>query len=501
MSNEITYYAVGSHMHPNRKSTEFATSATRRENGHNLRFWDQVMTKCCIPCPSPELFSFVFLMLGAIACSAEGTGADSSGTPHSAPETGGAPQPNSDGVGGSGGSIDVAVPANAGATGNNAAAGTAGMATGGNAVAGMAGMATGGNVGMGTAGMATGGNAGAGTAGMATGGNPVAGMAGGQTGGASPGDDDNCGEATIEPVIEFIPGNLMVIFDRSLSMNDLFEATTRLNAAYYAILNGLQDFVCASDEPDCEEQLNVASILLPSFPGGVGACYVEDITSPQQINWMSATQFVTAWQTYWNAMPDPDPFVLVLGTPITPAFQRAAEAIDAAALPGRTAVLFITDGLGTCEQGTSADAQAATWLAEGIQTYVVSVASLGLLIPGDGSAFNDAVALAGGTDQALNPADVSSLNAALRDIMQEASAAPSCEVTLEGGELIDLDAACERGTVTVAGVDIACDQQNKTEGFWVKAPDQIELVGSACDTLQAEGQLSASFPCDVIVIE
>ncbi len=181
--------------------------------------------------------------------------------------------------------------------------------------------------------------------------------------------------------------------------------------------------------------------------------------------------------------------------------ETCGEAIETANRPGKTAVLFITDGLGTCGQGTPADVQAANWLTQGIVTHVVSVASFGWMFPDDGKPFNDSVAVAGGTQESLNPADVASLNATLSDIMQSASAAPSCEVTLEGGQLIDLDAACERGTVTLSGEPIACDQQNKTEGFWVKAPDQIELVGSACDKLQAEGQLSASFPCDVIVIE
>jgi hypothetical protein len=323
-------------------------------------------------------------------------------------------------------------------------------------------------------------------------------------------DEESCGEATIEPVIEFIPGNLMIIFDRSVSMNDIFEDTSRLNAAYYAILNGLQPFVCTPNEPDCEEKLNIASILLPSAPGGVGACYVEEITSAQQINWMSATQFADAWQVYWHTepgntinlvYPEPDPFVLVLGTPITPAFERAAQAIESANLPGKTAVLFITDGLGTCNQGTPAEVQSANWYAKGITTYVVSVASAGILIPGDGQAFNDAVASAGGTDLSINPADVASLESELQNIIQSASAAPSCEVTLQGGKLKDLDAACERGTVTVNNEPITCDQQNKVEGFWVKGPDRIELVGSACEKLQTQGQLSASFPCEFIIIE
>jgi hypothetical protein len=285
-------------------------------------------------------------------------------------------------------------------------------------------------------------------------------------------------------------------------MNEWFVTNTRIHAAYFALLEGLQPFVCAPDNPDCEEQLNVAAILLPSSPGGVGQCYVEDINSPQQINWMGATQFVAAWQTFWNANPDPDINVLVLGTPIFPAFEHAANAIATANLPGKTAVLFLTDGLGTCGQGTPADVQAAEWLNQGIKTHVVSISSISLLdLFGMGQVFNDGLAAAGGTGQSINPADVASLNTAFSEIIESASASPGCEVTLQGGDLIDLDQACERGTVTVGGEPIACDQQNRTDGFWVKSSNQIELVGSACEKLQAEGQLSASFPCDVILLE
>jgi hypothetical protein len=413
----------------------------------------------------PNPFLFVCLILAAAACSAESSGANNSVN--------------------SFGSHDV---------------------SGDNTVAGSGRDGDNGNAGF-SASLPTGeGNAGSSSSlptgnGNGTGAGSGAGIAGSGVGGSGPVGEENCGEATIEPVIGFVPGNLMIIFDRSLSMNDIFESTTRLNAAYYAIINGLQPFVCASDDPDCEEQLFVAAILFPSAPGGGDMCYTEDINSSQQINWMGATQFAAAWQTYWHASPDPDPFVLVLSTPITTAFHHAADGIAAANLPGKTAVLFITDGLGTCDQGTPADVQAAAWLSEGITTHVVSVASLGLLIPGDGQAFNDSVAAAGGTGQSLNPADVASLNTALAEIIQSAAAAPSCEVSLEGGKLNDLVSACERGTVTVNGALIACDQQDKIDGFWVKSADQIELVGSACDKLQAEGQLSAAFPCDVIVLE
>ncbi len=368
------------------------------------------------------------------------------------------------------------------------------------------------------AGVGPGGSGGTGAsgAGGSSGASGGGGASGGSSGGGTSGGDsgDNCGEARLDPVVEVTPGNLMVIFDRSMSMGSLCGLTpsgvTRLQAAYQALLDALGPFVCAPAEPDaepCSETLTVASILLPSAPNVPGLCYVEDINSPQNIPWMSATDFVAAWQAYFTGPgPAPDESHLVLGTPITPAFQHAADAIQNAGLFGKTAVLFLTDGAGTCLQGTTAEAHAAAWLQQGILTHVVSTAvsdgaQSNPLLCADGGAFNESVAQSGGTAPAINPTDVGELTTALQGIVQSAVGVASCEVPLQGGRLSTLQEACEQGSVTVGGQPVPCDQENRSEGFYLKDVSTMQLVGSACTKLETVGSLSAVFPCELIIIE
>ena len=197
------------------------------------------------------------------------------------------------------------------------------------------------------------------------------------------------------------------------------------------------------------------------------------------------------WTTYWST------HALVLGTPINPAFNMGAQALASATLTGNTAVLFLTDGAGTCaRQPVDAVMQAAAWADQGILTHVVNLDS-GLLA-GGGTAFNDAVAAAGGTGTSVNPSDTAALSAKLQEIVQTATSVASCDVTLDGGKLTDSARACELGIVEVGDQQIPCDQEAKTKGFHVAGDDQIILVGSACELLEGSGNLTAVFPCEVI---
>jgi hypothetical protein len=256
-----------------------------------------------------------------------------------------------------------------------------------------------------------------------------------------------------------------------------------------AVVDALTPFVCDANVPNCVENLTVGAIMFPSA-GTFDICHVEDISSPEQIAWQSATAFVPAWSTYWST------HALVLGTPINPAFDHGARALMDPSLSGNTAVLFLTDGAGTCQtQPVDAATQAMTWAAQGIKTHVVS---LGM---GGGQAFNDGIAVAGGTTASVSPTDAAALSAKLHEIVQTATAVASCDVTIEGGKLSDPARACELGTVTVGSQGVACDQDGQADGFYVAGADRIVLVGSACDLLMANGNLNAVFPCEVIVPE
>lgn len=319
-----------------------------------------------------------------------------------------------------------------------------------------------------------------------------------------------CSDAEIMPVIEG-GGNLLVIFDRSSSMMLPFAGLqTRLDAVHAAINAAITPFLCqvtGPDEPPCTELLHVGAILFPTvmplggglpglgmLPGlgglpplpGLGGCNVDPITADTQIDWQLATPFVETWNAYWQG-PNGQ---LAAGTPIPGAFEQAEAALNAELPPGPTAVLFLTDGESNCVGGVNPIAQAQAWLQRGIPTYVVSVA-----IGND--AFNNAVAQAGGTDQALNPTDTQQLTNTLQEIIDATVEPINCLIDLNGKEIINEQLACEKGEVLVIPNKLACDPNN---GFQIRGPTTIELVGDACAQLQSgRSRLVAKFPCDVLL--
>ena len=313
--------------------------------------------------------------------------------------------------------------------------------------------------------------------------------------------DDSCTNAMIEPMISRSPGNVLVIYDRSLSMDsDFAGGQTRFQATDAALRAGLQPFVCpptAVDGDSCIETLTVGAIL---FPSDVPPLLLPDCSqlvdpiddSSSQIYWQPVSSFLTAWDAYWN---NPATNQLLLGTPIEDAFKQGAAAISTSNLPGTFVVLFLTDGESTCLAfdaafpAVDAPQQAQMWAAAGIKTYVVSVA------PPMGT-FNDTVAQAGGTSPALNPTDTTQLTDAIQSIVADSVVVADCKTTLTGQQVTDIKGACERGTVTVGTSPVACDPVN---GFQIVSATEMELFGTACDVLKTGLVLKAGFPCDVLL--
>lgn len=68
----------------------------------------------------------------------------------------------------------------------------------------------------------------------------------------------------------------------------------------------------------------------------------------------------------------------------------------------------------------------------------------------------------------------------------------SCVFSLNGE--VDTNKA-DQGSVTLAGVTLVYNDEN---GWTLKQPDQVELLGEACDQIQAgEEELDITFPCEV----
>ena len=335
--------------------------------------------------------------------------------------------------------------------------------------------------------------------------------------GTSPGEPDAglCSMVRVVPEVRFVPGNLLIVLDRSMSMSIPFpgmtSTTSRFDNARHAIANALQPFVCPDaldpDGPRCTDPLRVALLTFPTYDGVAGlnseqpSCTVDSVDSEEQIDWQGVTGFVEDLEPFWASRPlvdggllYPGQHPLTFGTPTSIAFARANEALMDPGVFGNRAVLFLADGeeSGDCQGGADAVSTAGEWDQMGVKTHVLSLAMAG----GSGQSFNDRVAMAGGTGQSISPADSAQLTAEISRIVTQNLGRTTCEVTIENAKLGDPMMACEGGEVYVQSVRVPCDQRNMAEGFWVKSENTIEIVGSHCHRLQETMDLRAAFPCE-----
>lgn len=140
-------------------------------------------------------------------------------------------------------------------------------------------------------------------------------------------DPTNCGTLSLKQDIEVkrIPGNLLVLFDQSLSMAEPWGSTgqTKLAAAQAAIANAIEGL---------KDSLSVGALFFPTYaciPGlslglgdptqpaaaGAGApaagsgapavgVTVAPINGEGQIPFQPGPQFLMAWQNHWGADPE-----------------------------------------------------------------------------------------------------------------------------------------------------------------------------------------------------
>ncbi|MDD9970969.1 MAG: VWA domain-containing protein [Myxococcales bacterium] len=333
----------------------------------------------------------------------------------------------------------------------------------------------------------------------------------------TPDNDGACGMIEITPTVEFSPGSLLVIFDRSISMSEPFDATSgtsRLDNAKQAITTALTPLACedTSIEPDstpCADTISVSLLTFPTYDGATGlnefdlSCHVDDLATSEQIDWLGVTEFVDAFEPFWagRTLVDggdryPGQHPLVFGTPISVAFAQADRALADPDVVGNKAVLFLTDGqeTGFCQGGADPVAQARSWSQQGVDTHVVSLA------PGTGFGqfFNDGVAQAGGTGAAINPQGSAQLTEEISKIVHDARGEITCRIEIDDAKLTDPQQACEEGEVFVQSSKVPCDQDNRSEGFFVQDDTVIEIVGSYCKLLEETMALRAMFPCAVL---
>jgi hypothetical protein len=212
------------------------------------------------------------------------------------------------------------------------------------------------------------------------------------------------------------PGNVLIIFDRSDSMGESFATDNGCAPKYEAAGQALVDAISP-----LSDQLQVGALLFPTTSKlALCSALVDPITAPTQVDFQSGANFIQAWNGWWQSHG------LILGTPLNRAFDRADEALVNGGLQGTTVVVVFTDGEPICTDGVPAPDRAASWLTQGIKTYVVG-------LPGaeDAPLLNE-IAVQGGTGAYLLPKDAGALKKELAGIAQTtiSTTLASCAITL-----------------------------------------------------------------------
>jgi len=295
-------------------------------------------------------------------------------------------------------------------------------------------------------------------------------------------DENNCGTLRLESNVKVTrsPGNLLVIFDQSGSMEEAWgTGGSKLQAAQNALVQALTPL---------QDSLTVGAIFFPTqicilAPPMGGA--VAPIDAAGQIPFQPGPQFLTAWQNHWSTLGAG----LGVGTPMQEAFDRADIAIQNATLDGPLVVVAFTDGqpncfpvdgFGTNLAGIPTDTEpnrAASWLANRmIKTYMVGLPG------GQGVQILNDVAVSGGTMQYIVPDDPAQLQMKLAEVVQETvkMGFDSCSVTLTP--------AANPPEKLMMIVDENGTRQNVphdagTNASWTISDDgtQVEITGGLCD--------------------
>jgi hypothetical protein len=303
-------------------------------------------------------------------------------------------------------------------------------------------------------------------------------------------DTNDCGHQTLESSVKTIdkPGNILLVFDTSGSMNEDWNGMPKWQAAGTAILNAfmpLKDLLTVGtvffprDAPGmCVDPTGIACAIVPGLSAG---CNVTPITSPDQINFVPGAQFLGAF-----AGTGGTPLYAPLGaglTPLSEGLQQAQAALAGSTLTGITAVIVITDGDPNCAWDEAASTQIVTgWAGMGIKTYVLGVPGVG----NTGEMVLNNLAAAGGTGMYIPPSDPMTLQMKVNEIVSStvSSGIDSCSIDLippaEVPDKLHL-------VVTENGTEQDVARNLSKDASWSITADgaTVTLQGQLCDLAKA----------------
>jgi hypothetical protein len=299
-------------------------------------------------------------------------------------------------------------------------------------------------------------------------------------------DGEGCGTLRLEGEVSKVPGNVLLVFDRSFSMDMDWNGMLRWQAAGTAMVDSLTPL--AAD-------LTIGMIGFPS-PDAMAFglnCTVLGIDSPDQIAFKPGADALAELSTggamgvpKYDAMRPSDVSPSAGATPTAEAIAMADQALNAATLTGATAVVIITDGEPNCQWAdptmmaeATTNATIARWLSEkNIKTYVVGLPGVG----GVGPTILEALATSGGTAPYLTPTNSMELAMKMGEIISSTVGFNSCTITLNpmADQVDKLQMVVEEPAV-VGQQQVPRDLGNGAG--WSISPDglTVELLGQVCE--------------------
>ena len=306
-------------------------------------------------------------------------------------------------------------------------------------------------------------------------------------------DPTDCGKLNLKTNVKMIkkPGNVLVVFDRSTSMEADWGGMPKYQAAGNALLAAIMPVkdlltvggvffpsTSAMADPNCPMGCNIVDPIhwIPG-PGAcclnitAGSCTVTAITEPDQIQFTPADTFIQGMPMQWHLAG-------AAGTPLQEALIRANEAITAKMWDDPLIVIVMTDGEPNCMlDPNTVLAQIGKWKDAGIATHVVG-------LPGAQAAAQtlNSIAQAGGTMTYIDPADPMALQQRLETVISTTvkTGFDTCS--------FDLDPAAEvpeklHLIVTQKGMEADVARNLSADAHWsINAEGtKVELEGQLCD--------------------
>ncbi len=290
--------------------------------------------------------------------------------------------------------------------------------------------------------------------------------------------------------IDELRPSVTLLVDQSGSMRQGYptreSAQTRWTVVRQALLDPMQGVVST-----LQQSIQFGLVFYTSHNGFTGG------TCPILSSVRAATDnFDEIRGLYDGTYPDDD-------TPTGAAIDQVVNEIAAARRKGPEVLLLVTDGdPDTCQVPDPQEGQvqaisaAAKAFAQGVDFYVLGVSSdisgdklQQLANAGKGKPLSAIWGIDADAAQPFQASDsVAELTAQLRDILERV---PLCEVELERDIAIE---ELARSRVTLDGEALP---YGAPDGFQLKDPRHLQIVGQACETLRVAGKrLSVSISCD-----